>query len=185
MSIERKTRETVVRVWECDDRIVKTDVPFLTHMLDTLIRHSGLGICVEAKDLLKYDDHHLVEDVAIVLGKVLNEMFKKRLVERYAWSLIPMDESLALCSMDVSGRGAFYYDFKFEREEVGGLATENVSHFFDTLAREGKFTLHLMILRGSNDHHKIEALFKAFAHCLRRVFGLGGGVVSAKGLLEL
>ena len=184
--MERITRETKVVIKECDEGSVKSDVPFLTHMIDTFIRHSGLKVCIEGKDFLGYDDHHLVEDIAITLGRYLNKLFRDRLRNRFAWSLIPMDEALALCSMDVSGRGGFYGDLSFSREEIGGLALENVSHFFDTLAKEARITLHLRLLAGSNDHHKVEALFKAFARCVATVLGRDvDGSVTTKGILEL
>jgi imidazoleglycerol-phosphate dehydratase len=153
-------------------------------MLETLLKHSGLKLCISGKDLLGYDDHHLVEDVAIVLGRFLREKAKECLKERFAWSLVPMDEALARCAMDFSGRGGFYGSLAFEREEVGGLSLENVEHFFDTLAREAGLTLHLDLLKGKNDHHKVEALFKAFAKCLEKAFGTRGGK-STKGIIDL
>ncbi len=186
--MRRETRETVVEVKECNESKVNIEIPFFKHMLETLLKHSGLRLCVEGKDLLGYDDHHLVEDVAIVLGRFLREkareLEKLGELERFAWSLVPMDESLALCSLDFSGRGGFYGDLRFSREEIGGMALENVEHFFGTLAREAGMTLHLLLLAGKNDHHKVEALFKAFAKCLERVFGAKGGG-STKGALEL
>ena len=186
--VRRETRETYVSVEPCEESKVEVEIPFFKHMLETLLKHSGLKLCVEGKDLLGYDDHHLVEDVAIVLGRVLKEMAKERLeegrLERFAWSIVPMDEALALCSMDFSGRGSFHGDFEFKREEIGGLALENVQHFFETLAREAGLTLHLRLLSGENDHHKAEALFKAFAKCLAQSFGTRGGT-STKGLLDL
>ena len=185
--MRRETRETVVVVEPCEKEEVKVSIPFFKHMLETLLKHSGLKLCIEGEDLLGYDDHHLVEDVAIVLGRTLREMARKALeegkLERYAWSLVPMDEALALCSLDFSGRGGFYGELSFSREEIGGLALENVSHFFSTLAREAGITLHLRLLVGENDHHKVEALFKALAKCLSTSFGTRGGG-STKGTLE-
>ncbi len=183
--MERRTRETFVKVEECGEPKVEVEIPFFKHMLETLIKHSNLNLCVYGKDLLGYDDHHLVEDVAIVLGRFLREKFKNEGKERFAFSIIPMDEALALCSMDFSGRGGFYGELKFEREEIGGLALENVEHFFSTLAREAGITLHLKLLEGKNEHHKVEALFKSFAKCLAQAFGKTSGKLSAKGLLDL
>ncbi|UXD21449.1 imidazoleglycerol-phosphate dehydratase [Ignicoccus pacificus DSM 13166] len=183
--MKRVTRETSIEVEKCDTTQVVTPIPFFTHMLETLLKHSSLSLCINAEDLLGYDDHHVVEDVAIVLGRYLNTLFKKDLKRRFAWSVVPMDESLALCSLDVSGRGSFHYDFSFEREEIGGLATENVAHFFETIAREARITLHLRILSGTNDHHKIEALFKSFAICLGQSLGTWRGGGSTKGVLDL
>ncbi len=183
--MERKTRETCVKVYVCKESKVDVPIPFFKHMLETLTKHSALNLCIEGRDLLGYDDHHLVEDIAIVLGRFLRERFKEEGKERYAFSIIPMDEALALCSMDFSGRGSLYSDFSFNREEIGGLALENVEHFFSTLAREGGITLHLRLLAGKNDHHKVEALFKAFAKCLAQAFGKSSGKVSAKGTLDL
>ena len=97
-----------------------------------------------------------------------------------------MDDALALCSMDVSGRGGFYGNLSFSREEIGGLALENVPHFFETLAKEARVTLHLYLLSGTNDHHKVEALFKALARCVAIALGRNvSGSVSTKGTLEL
>jgi len=183
--MKRETKETVISITKCNERYVKTDIPFLTHMLDTLLRHANLDVCIEGKDLLGYDDHHLVEDIAITFGRYLNLLFKEDLKNRYAWSVIPMDDALALCSLDVSGRGGFYGSFSFKRNEIGGLALENVYHFFETFAREAKITLHLQLLRGENDHHKVEALFKALAKCLAIVLGGDSSIVSAKGFLDL
>ncbi|NPA84690.1 MAG: imidazoleglycerol-phosphate dehydratase [Crenarchaeota archaeon] len=186
--MRRETRETYVAVESCKESKVEIEIPFLKHMLETLIKHSGLGLCIEGRDLLGYDDHHLVEDVAIVLGRTLRELAREASeegrLERFAWSLVPMDEALALCSADFSGRGSFHGELSFARDEIGGLALENVGHFFETLAREAGMTLHLRLLAGSNDHHKAEALFKAFAKCLSQMFGTRGGI-SAKGFVDL
>ena len=183
--MRRVTNETEVEVRVCKDQRVEVEIPFFRHMLETLLKHSKLNLCIYAKDLKGFDDHHLVEDVAIVLGRLIRELFKEDLQNRFSWSLVPMDEALALCSMDVSGRGGFFGEMKFEREEIGGLALENVEHFFQTLAREASITLHLKLLNGSNDHHKVEALFKAFALCLSQAFGKEIGTVSAKGLIDI
>ena len=186
--MRRETRETAVKVEKCEEPAVKVPVPFFQHMMETLLKHSGLKACVEAEDLRGFDDHHVVEDVAIVLGRFLRELFSelasKGALERFAWSLVPMDESLVRCAMDVSGRGGFYGSLEFGREEIGGLALENVEHFFETLAREAGITLHLDLIKGKNDHHKVEAVFKAFAKCLSISMGLRGGL-STKGVVDL
>jgi imidazoleglycerol-phosphate dehydratase len=154
-------------------------------VLDSFLRHSGLELCISATDLKNYDDHHVVEDVAITLGRYINGIFKEKLKDRFAWSLIPMDDVLALCAMDVSGRGYPVLELNFKREEIGGLALENVSHFFETLSIEGKFNLHLKILNGSNEHHKVEALFKALGVCIGHCLGTRQALASTKGLLDL
>ncbi|ALU11855.1 imidazoleglycerol-phosphate dehydratase [Ignicoccus islandicus DSM 13165] len=183
--MKRTTRETEVEVKECDQPSVEIEIPFFKHMIETLIKHSKLNVCVKARDLQGFDDHHLVEDVAITFGRFLKELFRKELKNRFAWSIVPMDEALALCSVDVSGRGGFFGEMEFKREEIGGLALENVSHFFETLARESSVTLHLRLLSGSNDHHKVEALFKSLALCIAKLFDKETGVVSAKGVIDL
>ncbi|ABU81987.1 imidazoleglycerol-phosphate dehydratase [Ignicoccus hospitalis] len=186
--MERRTKETVVKVEKCERASADVEIPFFRHMLETFLKHSGLAACISARDLQGFDDHHLVEDVAIVLGRFLKEEFAKKVEEgtlkRFTWSLVPMDEALARCALDVSGRGGFYGSMEFEREEIGGLALENVEHFFETLAREARITLHLDLLKGKNDHHKVEALFKAFAKCVSEALGYGGEL-STKGVIEI
>ena len=172
--VERQTAETTVRVaLELDAAEPTyrnaTGVGFLDHMLDLLARHGRLGLVVEAEGDLHVDDHHTVEDVGICIGRALAEALgDKAYIGRYGSATIPMDEALARAALDLSGRAYLVFEVHFDRERVGDLSTELVEHFFWSLAEQARMTLHLDVLRGKNDHHRIEALFKAFARALRQ-----------------
>ena len=183
---ERKTKETEIEIRLDLDKSgyeISTPVPFFNHMLETLARHSGIGINLKAKGDVEVDEHHLIEDVAIVLGRALNRALgDKKGIERFGHSILPMDDSVALCGVDLSGRGFF----KFEgdvRGEIKGFKGENYIHFFDTLSREAGINIYLEI-KGFNLHHKMEAGFKAFAVALRDAAKISGEEVrSTKGSL--
>lgn len=191
-SINRETKETTVHVEVTlegsGEYRVSTTIPMLDHMLEQLARHGQLDITIEASGDTDRDAHHLVEDVAITLGRALDEALgERRGIERFGHAIVPLDESLALVALDLSGRGYAAVSVDFERTEIGGLPMENVSHFLTALANEARMTLHVQILAGSNDHHKLEAIFKALAHCLRRAVAIDprrvGEVPSTKGTL--
>ena len=171
--VERQTAETRVTVaLALDDPAPTysnaTGVGFLDHMLDLLARHARLGLTVETDGDLHVDDHHTVEDVGITIGLALAEALgDKAYIGRYGTATIPMDEALARAAIDLSGRSHLTFVAAFDRERVGDLSTELVEHFFWSLAEQARMTLHLDVLRGRNDHHRIEALFKAFARALR------------------
>ena len=171
--VERSTAETSVTV-EIDldpdtpSYTNQTGVGFLDHMLDLFARHGRLGLRVEAKGDLHVDDHHTVEDVGIVLGQALREALgDKSFVSRYGHAYVPMDEALARSVIDLSGRAFLVFDGSFSRERVGDLSTELVRHFWWSVAEHAALTLHISILAGRNDHHKIEAVFKAVGRSLR------------------
>ncbi|WP_412067257.1 imidazoleglycerol-phosphate dehydratase HisB [Rubrivirga sp. IMCC43871] len=171
--VERQTAETSVTVTLALDDPAPTyanatGVGFLDHMLDLLARHGRLGLTVEADGDLHVDDHHTVEDVGITIGQALAQALgDKAYIARYGTATIPMDEALARAAIDLSGRSHLTFVAAFDRERVGDLSTELVEHFFWSLAEQARMTLHLDVLRGANDHHRIEALFKAFARALR------------------
>ncbi|MEO0558292.1 MAG: imidazoleglycerol-phosphate dehydratase HisB [Bacteroidota bacterium] len=171
--IERTTAETSVTVEvDLDPEALsyenQTGVGFLDHMLDLFARHGGLGLRVKASGDLHVDDHHTVEDVGIVLGKALREALgDKAFVARYGHAYVPMDEALARSVIDLSGRAFLVFDGTFARERVGDLSTELVRHFWWSVAEHAALTLHISILAGDNDHHKIEAVFKATGRALR------------------
>ena len=145
-----------------------TGVGFLDHMLDLFARHGGLGLQVEADGDLHVDDHHTVEDVGIVLGQALGEALgDKAFVARYGHAYVPMDEALARAVVDLSGRSALVFDGDFRRDTVGDLSTELVRHFWWSVAEHARMTLHISIIYGDNDHHKIESVFKAVGRALR------------------
>ncbi|HOI40163.1 MAG TPA: imidazoleglycerol-phosphate dehydratase HisB [Methanobacterium sp.] len=168
--IQRKTSETEIYLEMDIDGTgqyqVETGIQFLNHMLESFARHSLFDLKVEATGDLEIDDHHTVEDVGIVLGEALQKALgDKKGIRRMAHALIPMDESLAMVALDLSGRNYTVLDLNFHQNKVGDLSTENVSHFLESFAQTGKINLHARC-EGKNDHHQVEALFKALARAL-------------------
>ena len=170
-SVERTTSETSVRLTlhldggEYENR---TGVGFLDHMLDLFARHGGFGLTVTCDGDLHVDDHHTVEDVGICLGQALAQALgDKAHIARYGEATVPMDEALARAVVDLSGRAFLVFEAAFDRERVGDLSTELVEHFWWSVAEHARLTLHLDVLRGRNDHHRIEAVYKAAARALR------------------
>lgn len=198
--IERKTRETDIKLMlnlDGGDYSVDTNCGFLNHMLELFAVHSGFGLKVECVGDVEVDFHHTVEDVGIALGQAfLNAIGDKVGINRYADVTIPMDESLILCAVDISGRGTLNYDFKIEsakvtddsdnikQKSVGLFDTELIEEFFLSFVREAKITLHLVQLYGKNTHHIIECAFKAFARALKAAVAVTGTTLpSSKGIL--
>ena len=166
----RTTRETDVRITlDLDgfgETVIGTGLGFLDHMLDQLARHGRFGLNVEAKGDLHIDEHHTVEDTAITLGEAFAKALGGKLgIERYGYCL-PMDDSEARVMLDLGGRSHLVWDAVFKRERIGDVATELFPHFFRSFADGAKADVHIEA-RGSNEHHKIEAVFKAFAKALR------------------
>jgi len=190
--VERKTKETEVRVSLVLDgtgkAAVDTGVGFFDHMLDQIARHGQLDLEVTCNGDTDIDQHHSVEDTGIVLGQALRQALgDARGIRRYGHCLLPMDETLALAALDLSGRPFLAFDAAFSRDKVGDFDTELVVEFWRALATNAGITLHLKLLSGSNNHHMIEALFKAFARALddakQRDPRLGDAVPSTKGVL--
>ena len=170
-SLDRKTRETSVTVGldldGAGEYKVSTGIGMLDHMLEQLARHSLFNLAVDASGDIERDPHHLVEDVGLVLGQALNKALgERRGIRRFGHAIVPMDESLVLVALDLGGRPYAGIDLKFEREGIGRLPVENVAHFFEAFAQEGRLNLHVRELSGGNDHHRIEAAFKALARAL-------------------
>lgn len=170
--VERESNETRVRVVLDIDggtkRNISTGIGFFDHMLDQFAFHGNFDLGLQAEGDLEIDDHHTVEDVAIVLGKAFKEaMSANDPIRRYFSISVPMDETLVLCAIDVSGRGILGWNVPFTRERVGGLATECVPEFFRAFTAHSGITIHFQKLAGTNDHHGIEAVFKSFGLCLR------------------
>lgn len=168
--VVRKTRETEIEV--CVDldgagtEGISTGLSFLDHMLDQIVHHAGIGLTVKAKGDLHVDEHHTMEDVAIVLGEALSKALgDKRGIERYGF-VLPMDESKAMVLMDLGGRIEFVWDVEFKRERVGDVPTEMFWHFFRSLGAAMNCNLHISA-KGENDHHVAEGIFKAFARALK------------------
>ena len=167
----RETRETRVQVeWVLDGTgraDVRTGVGYLDHMLDSLARHGLFDLLVRAEGDLHVDEHHTVEDVAIAMGRALGQALGEgRGLRRMGDATVPLDEALALVAVDLSGRGLATLDIPLRGPRLGQLPTELVPHFFQSLAMEARITLHVHVLRGENDHHKVEASFKALAKAL-------------------
>lgn len=169
--ITRKTQETeiIARVdLDRSDLIqVKTGIGFFDHMLEQLAKHGGFSLSLFVKGDLHIDDHHTVEDAAIVLGSALRKALGDKIgIGRYGF-LLPMDESLAHIAIDLSGRSHLSFDAIFTRERVGDLSTELVSHFFRSLADSLRATIHIQV-KGENTHHMIESIFKGIGRTLRQ-----------------
>lgn len=189
VTLSRDTKETQIRLTLNIDgnRQVETNtgLPFFNHLLEQLAFHAGWDLTLIAKGDIEIDDHHLIEDVAIVLGQALDHLRQSRPgITRYGQRLLPMDETLVLCAVDLSGRAASVVNLPFTRESVGGLATEMWPHFFKTLASKGQFALHLKTEYFDNHHHLIEASFKALARALKEALTVqSNSVSSTKGTL--
>ena len=186
----RKTKETEIRVSVDLDggaAEISTGVGFLDHMLDLLARHGHLGLRVEASGDLDTGAHHTVEDVGIVLGQAVDVALDDRSgIRRYGSALVPMDESLAECAIDISGRPLCVYEADLPATSIAGFDTDLAEEFFRAFAASAKVTLHISVLRGTNAHHMIEASFKAFARALRSAAAIDpaeSGIPSTKGSL--
>jgi len=178
-SHSRKTAETditaTVNLDGTGTSSIETGVAFLDHMLTSFSRHSGIDVQLRCSGDLDVDDHHTVEDVALVLGKAIEEALgDKKGIERYGWAIIPMDEALARCSIDLGGRSYCVFNAEFRRPVIQGLSTEMVEHFFISLSRTMNANLHLAILEGQNTHHLIEALFKSLAYAMKQAVRISG-----------
>lgn len=183
----RKTKETDVSVrldLDGGPADISTGIGFFDHMLEAFAVHGGFGLTVNVKGDLRVDGHHTVEDTGIVLGEALAEALgDKSGIARFGSFLLPMDESLALAAVDVSGRPFLVFDANFPEERVGEYDTCLTPEFFRAFAFHAGITLHLKIEYGANSHHMIEALFKAAAHALRLAVAPRDGVLSTKGTL--
>ncbi len=188
---ERKTQETEIRL-ELDldggEAAISTGVGFLDHMLELLARHGRLGLRVEASGDLETGAHHTTEDVGIVLGQALDAALGDRAgIRRYGSALVPMDESLGECAIDISGRPYCAFDAQLPATSIAGFDTELAEEFFRAVANSAKLTLHVWVRSGTNAHHMIEAAFKAFARALREAVSIDPdepGVPSTKGTLS-
>ncbi|WP_292000455.1 imidazoleglycerol-phosphate dehydratase [Caldivirga sp.] len=186
--VERRTRETEVKVelsLEPGEVNVDTPIKFLNHMVETLIFYMGASGRVKAIDLRGFDDHHVVEDVAIVLGSALDKALGDRVgLTRFGWSIVPMDDALTLASVDLGGRVYFVFKGSFTRDTVGDMATEMVPHFIRSLASSLKATIHVKVMWGENNHHVAESIFKALGLAIGQAIQVkGSGVPSLKGVL--
>ena len=170
-SCTRNTKETQISITICLDgqgnNHINTGIPFFDHMLDGFARHGLFDLDVDVKGDLHVDCHHTVEDTGIVLGQAIAKALgDKAGIKRYGSFLLPMDETLALCAIDLSGRPYLKYTAEFTSERIGGLDTEMIREFFYAVSYSAAMNLHLRIIDEGNNHHMAEALFKAFGKAL-------------------
>ncbi|MCI5578551.1 MAG: imidazoleglycerol-phosphate dehydratase HisB [Oscillospiraceae bacterium] len=187
--INRITKETDISVklnLDGGDVKINTGIGFLDHMMTALGVHGGFGLEINAKGDLFVDGHHTAEDVGITLGQAFGKALgDKSGIMRYGSAFIPMDEALGFCSLDISARPFLVFNAEFTNERVGEFDTCLTEEFMRAFAFNAGITLHLRVEYGSNDHHKIEALFKALAYALKAATRLNtsGGAISTKGTL--
>ncbi len=186
---KRATGETEIEVRVALDgegkAEVSTGLGFLDHMIAQLARHGRMDIAMRCRGDLHIDDHHTVEDCGLALGAALLGLAgDRRGLRRFGQAYAPLDEALARAVVDLSGRPWPEIHLGLRREKLGEVACENLVHFLQSLAMAGRMNLHVDVLRGENDHHRVEASFKAVALALRQAFSLeGGGIPSTKGVL--
>lgn len=187
-TVERNTKETQIKASLCldgGDVEIKTGIGFFDHMLTAFAVHGGFGLKLETVGDLEVDTHHTAEDTGIVLGQA----FKQALgdfssIARYGNFSVPMDESLAVCSLDISNRPFLVFRASFEEERCGDYETCVTEEFWRAFAMNAGITLHISVPYGSNAHHEIEAIFKVVAHALKQAVTVtDGGVLSTKGVL--
>jgi len=190
-SKDRETKETKISVEIHDEKDFKeskinTGIGFFDHMLTLFSFHSELYMNIQAEGDLHIDGHHTVEDIGIVLGQLLREMYvEKESYQRYGSMYLPMDESLARVVLDLSGRSHLSYNAVISREKVGDFDTELTEEFFNAVAMNSRMTLHIDLLKSGNSHHEIEAIFKGFARSLKIALQPSdSGVPSSKGVIE-
>lgn len=190
-TIERNTKETQIKLSLQLDGTGKSDIStgigFFDHMLEGFSKHGFFDLSVHAKGDLHVDGHHTVEDVGIVLGQAIRQAVgDKAGMKRFGYFILPMDDALALCAVDLGGRAYFSFDGEFHTERIGDFETQLVTEFFYALASNAQMNLHIRLLAGQNDHHKIEAIFKAFGKALDQAVSMDeriSGVLSTKGSL--
>ena len=190
-AVERKTAETEIFVSlnldGTGESSVSTGIGFLDHMLTLFARHGLFDLEVKARGDLHVDSHHTVEDTGIALGQAISKAVGgKEGIRRYGSAILPMDETLMLCALDLSGRPFFVMDAELKAERLGTLETETIKEFFCAAANSGAMNLHFKEFHGENTHHVIEAMFKAFGRALSEAVSVDGrikGVLSTKGSL--
>lgn len=188
-SINRVTKETQINInMNLDGEgliSIDTGVGFLDHMLTSFAFHGGMDLDIKCLGDLKVDDHHTVEDVGIVLGQAFKQSLgEMKGIQRFGSASIPMDESLATASIDISNRPYLVFNVDFFHEKIGEMDTQNFKEFFRAFVNESRITLHLNLMYGDNDHHKIEAIFKAFAKAVKEAVAQSDkSVSSTKGVL--
>ena len=190
--IKRTTAETNIELQLNLDGVgacrIETGVGFMDHMLTLFARHARMDLTVVCRGDTMVDDHHSVEDIGICLGTAIAKAIgDKRGIRRYGSMLLPMDEALVLCALDLSGRSCLRYQAQIPSQKIGTFDTELVEEFFLGLTRSAGMTLHMRQMDGTNSHHIVEAMFKALGRALREAVSidesLGGEIPSTKGVL--
>ena len=187
-SLSRKTSETDIEIRMNLDGEgkynISTGVNFFNHMLESFSRHSMIDLDVKAEGDVEIDDHHTIEDVGILLGEVfLEAVGDKKGIARMAHAIVPMDESVSTVAVDISGRSYCNMDLKFKNEKIGDMTSDIVIHFFESFASAAKINIYGTV-EGFNDHHKAEAVFKAFAKALKDAIKIEHNQIpSTKGVL--
>lgn len=188
--IKRDTKETSVHVkLNLDGKgnaSIDTGVGFFNHMMELTTFHGSLDLDLHADGDLDVDDHHTIEDCGLALGTAFrNALGDRKGIQRYGSVTLPMDEALVNVSMDISGRPYLVFNASFDRDSIGMLSTEMIEEFFRAFAMNAGVSLHINLLYGKNDHHKAEAIFKAFGRCIRQAVEITGTALpSTKGYLE-
>ena len=171
-SIQRKTKETDIKIkLNIDGKgnaDISTSIPFLDHLLTNFTKHGLFDLKIRAKGDIEIDQHHTVEDIGISLGESFKEgLSDKKGINRAGYFVFPLDESLSVVAVDISGRAFLNFNCKFKKEKIGDLDSDLIKEFFWGFVRSIKATLHIRILCGENEHHKAESLFKAFGKAMK------------------
>lgn len=189
IEINRTTKETeincVLNIDGSGKYNISTGIGFLDHMLELFSFHSGFDLTLDVQGDIEIDSHHTAEDVGLVLGEaILKSVGDKKGINRYGCMHLPMDETLARVTLDLSGRPYLVYDCTYQRSDLGTLDVQNIKEFFKSVSNTSLMTLHLSVLYGENDHHKAEALFKGFGRALKEAVQITSNqVMSSKGVL--
>lgn len=188
IKVHRVTKETDIElelnVHGTQQIEINTGIGFLDHMIHQLAAHGRWDMKLIVSGDLEIDDHHTVEDIAIVIGDALQQSWRGlESMNRYGQRLLPMDEALILCAVDLSGRGVYVGELPFSREFLGKISTEMFDHFFFTLATSAAINLHIEPVHFKNNHHLAEGSFKALAYALREALSPAEGTNTTKGVL--
>ena len=188
--IERETKETKIKLHLCAESATpglcgSSGIGFFDHMLNTFAHHGNFELALDMSGDLGVDCHHSIEDVGIVLGSAFRQIIDQdKNIARFAHEYIPMDESLAFCSVDLGGRAYFVFNAEFASGSIGEYDTQMTKEFFCALAQNMRSTIHINLLYGENDHHKTEAIYKAAARAIKKALALAGDhIASTKGVI--
>lgn len=191
--IERTSKETSISVQLNLDGTgtsdIQTPVGFFNHMLEAFSKHSLIDLTIRAEGDMQVDQHHTIEDLGIVLGQALKQaLADKKGIKRAGFFIYPMDEALAQCAIDISGRAYTQFSAEFKRQFCGDFDTDLTEHFFESIARGAGMNIAIQLLAGRNDHHKLEAIFKAFAKSMLTAISIepriAGSIPSTKGVID-